>query len=385
MGSPALANLDADPQLEVITMTGDGNLHRLESDGGVPWSRCYMNFSGCGQDRAILASPVLADLDDDAAPEVVVAVERELLVGDVATGAIETRMPIRSNSETDFAHPAANAPAVGVIGSDTYVAAYVQVNSGSEARASGDRQGVYVWSTPGTPSTAPWGHFHRDLARTGTTDPAAPKPADHRPYVDAVYRDLLQRPAGANEQAFWHEQLRAGLPRGEFTLALSRSPEWTGVVIDGLYRQVFARAADPSGRAYWSDLVSRGLRVAEVASHFYGSDEWFRAAPPTGGGGTVGGWVDGLYRRILGREADANRAYWIDQVNAGVNRKTVSSAFYLSIESNARRVDELYRTLLDRPSDQAGRDYWARQLVTVDDIRLAALLTASDEYVRSNG
>jgi hypothetical protein len=314
----------------------------------------------------------------------VVAVNRELIVADAATGRIESRMPIRSNSDTDFAHPSANAPAVGVVGSSTYVAAYVQVNRGSAARDSGDLQGIYVWSSPVTPSALPWSHFQRDPARTGTIDPNAPRPADHRRYVDAVYRDLLGRPASAGEQTYWHDQLRAGLPRGEFTLALSRSREWTGVVIDGLYRQVFGRSADAGGRAYWADLVSRGLRVSEVAAHFYGSDEWFHRAPPTGGGGTIGGFVDGLYRRILGREPDANRAYWIDQVRRGVHRKTVSSAFYLSYESNARRVDALYRQLLDRPSDAAGRDYWARQLVTVDDIRLAALLTASDEYVRAN-
>ncbi|MFP5321211.1 MAG: DUF4214 domain-containing protein [Acidimicrobiia bacterium] len=382
MGSPALANLDGDPQLEVLTMTGDGHLHRLESDGGVPWTRCYMNFSGCGSDRAILASPVIADLDDDAAPEVAAVVERQLVVGDAASGAIESRLPLRS-STTEYAHPGANAPAVGVHAGTTYVAAYVQVGSAPDGRRSpGDRQGIYVWSTAGTPSTAPWPTFHRDLARTGTTDPSAPRPVDHRAYVDAAYRDLLGRGASAAEQTYWHTRLSSGLPRGEFTLALSRSPEWTGVVVDRLYQQVFGRTADAGGRAYWSDVVSRGLRVSEVASHFYGSDEWFRRPPPTGGGGTVGGWVDGLYRRILGREPDGNRAYWIDQVQRGVPRKTVAVAFYLSIESNARRVDALYRELLDRPSEPAGRDYWARQLVTVDDIRLAALLTASDEYVR---
>jgi len=384
MGSPALANLDSDPQLEVITTTGDGNVHRLESDGGVPWTRCYMNFSGCGQDRSILASPVLADLDDDPAPEVAVVVERQLVVGDAVTGAVEARLPLRS-STGEYAHPGANAPAVGVHGADTYVATYVQIGTDpGGVRRSGDRQAIYTWTTPGTPATAPWPTFHRDLARTGTVDPRAPQPVDLRAYVDAVYRDLLGRASSASEQAYWNGRLQAGLPRGEFTLALSRSPEWTGVVIDRLYQQVFGRAADPGGRAYWSDLVARGLRVSEVASHFYGSDEWFRRPPPTGGGGTVEGWVDGLYRRILGREPDGDRAYWIDQVRRGTPRKTVANAFYLSLESNARRVDALYRELLDRPSDRAGRDYWARQLVTVDDIRLAALLTASDEYVRAN-
>jgi hypothetical protein len=386
VGSPALANLDADPQLEVVTMTADGVLHRLESDGGVAWSRCVMpSWAPCDRDYAILASPVLADVDGDAAPEVVVAVNRELVIADSATGRIKSRLPLRS-SAGDYAHPAANAPAVAHHGGTTYVTAYVQVGTDPGGRRiSGDRQGIYVWTRGATPASLPWSHFQRGPARSGTIDPSAPRPADHRRYVDAAYRDLLGRGASASEQTYWHDQLRAGLPRGEFALALSRSREWTGAVIDDLYRQVFGRNADAGGRAYWSDLVSRGLRVSEVAAHFYGSDEWFHRAPPTGGGGTVGGFVDGLYRRILGREPDSQRAYWIDQVRRGVHRKTVSSAFYLSYESNARRVDALYRQLLDRPSERAGRDYWARQLVTVDDIRLAALLVASDEYVRTKG
>ncbi len=339
---------------------------------------------GCGQDYAFIGSPVLADVDGDSQPEVVVAVNRELLVLDAATGAIELRTTIR-NGDTDYAHPAGNAPAVGAVGSTTYIAAYVQVNAGGHERADGDRQGIYVWSTPGAPASLPWAHFQRNVARTGTVDPGAPKPADLRGYVDAVYRHLLGRGASASEQTYWNGQLASGLPRGEFTLALSRSSEWTGAVIDGLYQQVFGRGPDAGGRAYWSDLVARGLRVSEVASHFYGSDEWFHRTPPTGGGGTVTGFVDNLYRRILEREPDGARGYWIDQVRAGAHRKTVSNAFYLSLESNALRVDALYRDLLGRASDAAGRRYWAEQLVTVDDIRLAALLTASDEYVRGNG
>ena len=39
-----------------------------------------------------------------------------------------------------------------------------------------------------------------------------------------------------------------------------------------------------------------------------------------------------------------------------------------------RRVDALYADILNRAPDAGGRDYWGKQLVTLDDIALASLL-----------
>jgi hypothetical protein len=399
MASPALGQLDADAALEVVMLTGDGNAHRLEHNGRLTWTACTRPQGvACANDPSIpnVASPVIADVDGDGDPEIVVTSEREVVVLDSATGAVEQRLPMPA-VRADFAYPASNAPAVGTVGADTYVAAYVQIDNGDRRWDHGDSQGIYVWRAAGAAGgasasavdPAPWPQFRRDAGRSGTIDPYAPAPAPPPPpssltgvhaYIDAVHQDLLGRHSTLRERTEWSRQLREGLPRGEFTLALSRSPEWTGTVVDGLYEQIFGRAPDAGGRAYWSALIAGGLRVSEVASHFYGSEEWFRRPPPTGGGGTIDGFVDNLYARILRRDPDAGRAHWVGEVRAGVPRVTVAKAFYLSYESNVRRVDVLYRTLLGRRADETGRRYWGELLVTVDDIRLAGLLTASDEY-----
>jgi hypothetical protein len=44
------------------------------------------------------------------------------------------------------------------------------------------------------------------------------------------------------------------------------------------------------------------------------------------------------------------------------------------------RVAHLYRVLLERNPDGAGQAFWADQLLRQDDVALAALLAASDEY-----
>lgn len=407
MASPALAQLDDDVAFEVFTLTGEGRAHRLEHTGRRTWETCVMpEAEGCVGDLSYTASPVVADADGDGTLEAVATANGEVVVLDAATGAVEQRLPMQP-TPTDFAWLGANAPAVAVVDGATYVAAYVQIDNGDRRWDHGDRQAVHVWRAPAatsptsstsssasTSAAAPWPQFRRDAARTGTIDPYAPPPTPPAPpdasysgfaaYVDAVHVDLLGRVSRFSERYEWGRRLREGLPRGEFTLALSRSPEWTGRVVDDLYDQIFGRAPDRDGRTYWAGLIRQGLRVSEVASHLYGSDEWFASPAPTGGGGTVGGFVDALYGRILRRDPDAARSYWVGEVRSGVPRVTVAKAFYLSLESNVRRVDVLYRTLLDRRADEGGRQYWGRQLVEVDDIRLAALLTASDEYFSNN-
>src|SRR5205085_5520850 len=100
-----------------------------------------------------------------------------------------------------------------------------------------------------------------------------------------------------------------------------------------------------------------------------------------GAGGTIGAYVDKLYQAILKRPADpAGRSYWVGRLSAGYPREQLATDFFLTIESNARRVDALYASLLGRAADPVGRDYWAHVLVATDDITLAALLVGSDEY-----
>jgi hypothetical protein len=196
-------------------------------------------------------------------------------------------------------------------------------------------------------------------------------------YVDAVYRDLLHRPADPAGRAHWVARLLGGLPRSAFTEAIARSPEWTGVVVGELYRLALGRIPDPAGLAYWRDQVAFRRPVAEVAADLFGSAESWAL-----GGGTAEGAVDRIYRLLLGRPADpVGLAYWSGQARGGLPPRALALALFQSDEHRRVRVSRLYLALLGRGPDPGGLTYWAGELLRRDDIELAALLTASDEYV----
>lgn len=195
-------------------------------------------------------------------------------------------------------------------------------------------------------------------------------------YVNDVYELFLGRAPNGAEAEAGCAQTRRG-ERFTLTTGLSRSDEWAGRQINELYQKVFGRPADAGGRSYWLGQVQRGMRIEQIAAQFYGSEEYYN-----GVGATPEGYVDELYRDLMGRESDASgRAHWVDQLRSGrLNRTQVAGSFYSSLESRRDRVDALYRQVLDRAADSGGRDFWVEELLRVGDVALAAHLAASDEY-----
>ncbi len=200
-------------------------------------------------------------------------------------------------------------------------------------------------------------------------------------YPIALFQTFIGLPP-TNAQA---ESLRLQIDeigRFDAALELAQSDAWAGAMVDRLYRDVLGRPADPSGRAYWIGQMRNGLRFETAAVYFYGSTEYFRAA------GSPSAYVTGLYQQLLGRAPDASGLqFWSGLLTSGdADPPGIVAGFYASIESRLGRVRDLYRDILLRDPDPSGHTYWAGQLLTLDDIVLAALLASSDEfYVRSPG
>jgi hypothetical protein len=168
MPSPALANLDGDPQLEVISMSGSGRVYAFEHDGTPRWSTCARASwaASCPVDAAIVASPVIADVDADGTLEVVVAGEREVLVLDAAGGAIEARDGTISEPER-YTWPGANAPAVGTVDGRTVVIVHLLLDNGDDRRGPGDQDAVWAWQVGAPGGARPWAQWHGDERHLG--------------------------------------------------------------------------------------------------------------------------------------------------------------------------------------------------------------------------
>ncbi len=79
--------------------------------------------------------------------------------------------------------------------------------------------------------------------------------------------------------------------------------------------------------------------------------------------------IDAMYRDVLGRNPDqAGRRYWLEQIANGMRYEDLGVYFYGSTEYAERAggdreyVATLYRVLLGRQGEPAGLDYWTAQL-----------------------
>lgn len=206
------------------------------------------------------------------------------------------------------------------------------------------------------------------LVTTSTADLAA--------YVDATYQVFTGRAATSAERDWWVGALQGGHPRAAFVTALSTSDAWLGAEIDEIYQLALGRLPDPAGRDYWTRAVRSGTRITELAVFVFASDELFATLR-----GDTTRFVDTLHRRILGRAATATElTLGTTALATGTSRSEVVAGVYRTLESRLLRVDGLYRSILGRDADAGGRRYWADTLLTHDDVRLAAFLAGSDEF-----
>lgn len=194
-------------------------------------------------------------------------------------------------------------------------------------------------------------------------------------YVDAVYQLFGGRAATSAEKSYWAPAVASG-NRVALTSALAVTDSWAGARISELYQTVFQRSADAAGRAYWLDQIRRGLPLESVGVEFYRSQEYFARS-----GGTDQGWIQALYRDLLGRAADGGGvSYWVGQLGAGQPRSAVSANFYRSNESRRDRAGSLHEDVLGSRLADPGLQQWADRLAFVGDVRLAADLAATQSF-----
>lgn len=162
-----------------------------------------------------------------------------------------------------------------------------------------------------------------------------------------------------------------------------------------IYQAALDRPPDPAGLEFWASRLAAGVPVTQVAAAIATSPEFQERFGATG----AAGYVQQLYRNVLGREGDPpGVSFWVDRLNAGASRGDVLVGFANSAENRATtdpviqrgiwipdqriaQVARLYDTAFDRAPDPAGLAAWRNALDTGATVeQIAQSFTTSPEF-----
>ncbi|MCL2080129.1 MAG: DUF4214 domain-containing protein [Oscillospiraceae bacterium] len=216
-------------------------------------------------------------------------------------------------------------------------------------------------------------------------------------FVSRLYLYVLERTPDAAGQRNWVSGLVNGDTSGAavaYGFFFSTEMKNRGLsdedFVEHLYLALMGRVSDSSGKENWVNQLNLGVSRETVFAGFVNSVEFdalCKAAgilrgvyspPPENGGGSGGNtpshlqveaFVTRLYAETLQRIPDpSGLEHWTNNILAGVPASTVAHGFVFSSEmnnrnlSNADFVEILYRSLLGRSSDSAGKSHWVGRL-----------------------
>ncbi|CAN5221029.1 hypothetical protein BH10PLA2_BH10PLA2_19640 [soil metagenome] len=97
-------------------------------------------------------------------------------------------------------------------------------------------------------------------------------------WIDALYLDLLGRPADSGGENFWLQQLAGGVTRLAIANGFTASIEGakTRVLFD--YEHFLRRSPSTTELDYWAAQFARGTTNEDIVAGFIGSDEYFQTA-----------------------------------------------------------------------------------------------------------
>lgn len=172
-------------------------------------------------------------------------------------------------------------------------------------------------------------------------------------------------------------------------------------VVYRLYKSALQRAPDAIGLNSWSSALSSGTGIYDIASGFLNSSEFQQKY----GGLNNRGFVESLYRDVLGREPDSSGLDdWTSRLDTGsISRAEVLIGFSESTEHINKTTQEvqvgiwdvneavasvarLYYAALDRAPDAAGLRSWSDLISTGQTLRsVADGFTNSPEFQSKYG
>jgi len=97
-------------------------------------------------------------------------------------------------------------------------------------------------------------------------------------FVNAVYQDLLGRPADSGGLATWTQALVSGVSRTQVAYAIDTSNESRTDTVQFFYQTLLNRPADPGGLSTWVGALNSGATDEQVLAGIAGSQEFYNDA-----------------------------------------------------------------------------------------------------------
>lgn len=149
------------------------------------------------------------------------------------------------------------------------------------------------------------------------------------PSLDALQADVFDTLVGRPPTEAEVNQLAHAIEQRGLAAALTPfiDSDSTAADVDRLYVAYFLRLPDYGGYRYWISRMADDLGLVDMADHFAGSPEFQERY----GSLDFAEFLDQLYRDVLGREPDeAGKAYWLDRLadpDDTVTRGTIVAFF----------------------------------------------------------
>ena len=213
-----------------------------------------------------------------------------------------------------------------------------------------------------------------------------------RAFIAYQYEDFFGRAPSSGDLTYYGEMLDYG----------TRSPDWLmqyflesgegddmTQCIARLYQAFYRRLPDTGGFVYWMDARRSGSwSLHRIAEQFARAPEFSRMY----GSLDDAGYVDLVYRNVLGRNPDAaGKQYWVDQLAAGVTRGRVMTGFsespeYKASQRSRMHVVACYGVMLNRIPTSSELSAWQSQVDESGSTRsMITMLRQTDEYTAAVG
>jgi hypothetical protein len=163
-------------------------------------------------------------------------------------------------------------------------------------------------------------------------------------------------------------------------LALVESAEHFGDVIIADYQQFVGRTPSSAEVAAWVTAMQHGTTEAQVQAGFLGAVETYVHA-----GNTPKGWVDSLYRTLLGRTADAaGESAWAGVLAHGATRYAIALGIATSAERESILVRGYYQQYEGRSASGAEVSAWVNAFEHgTSNNQIVATFLGSPEYFQA--